>query len=585
MRKIRIITKLTLILLLATFVTSCTGFLNRPPKDTVTKDTYFQTGSQLESATNDLYDLLPGDEVYINDSRSDNTTESSEDARVKGTRITPVNKGSGGWSWSGLRRINFVIQNAKRVKDTDARKKYTGIARFFRAHFYFDKVKRFGAVPWYSEVLNVKDSSLYKPRDSRSLVMDSVLADINYAIKNIPAEKKLYEITKYTALGLKSRICLFEGTFRKYHDLGSDYKGLLKEAAKAARKLIDSGAYTLYTNGGPNKAYRDLFARHNQDMTETILAVNYDQSLRTHDLAYRMTQPTLGDWGFNKTLINSYLMADGSRFTDQPGYDKMTFLQEMQNRDPRLYQTTPGPHYHEYKSDEPADVDLSFAKTGYRVIKALSAHTGGQWGSGGSYNDVILMRYAEILLNYAEAKAELGTLTQHDIDISINKLRDRVGMPHLNMAQANAHPDPYQENLYPNVSGPNEGVILEIRRERRVELVQEGFRWDDLMRWKAGKILEQPILGMYFPHLGAYDFTGDGKPDVYVYKGDDSGKPASVTTEINVEQRPLTHGTSGNIIAYPGGKFEAPKDYYYPIPLQDLTLNPNLKQNPGWETP
>lgn len=572
------------IIILAIIITGCEhNILDQSPKDAIDLDSFFNSANDLKIATNDLYDILPGAESYRADTRSDNTLTSSLPSRMKGTRVTPTESGSGGWDWDELRRINFVINNYQTVDNAVARKKYSGIAKWFRAYFYFNKVKRFGAVPWYSKVLAPDDSALYKPRTPRKIVMDSVLADINYAIKNIPAEKKLTKITKYTALLLKGRICLFEGTFRKYHNLGG-YKKILKAAASSTKRLIESGSYTLYTEGGSDRSYYKLFARTNQDMTETILAAKYKLGHRTHNLNYNKTSHSLG---FTKDLINSYLMADGSRFTEQPGWKTMTYYEEMQNRDPRLTQTTPGPGFTVIGDDEPLGMDISISSTGYRVIKGLAERS--QWIGGGGYQDVILFRYAEALLIYAEAKAELGTLSQHDLDISINKLRERVDMPHLNMAWANAHPDPYMEHLYPNVDqGPNKGVILEIRRERRIELVQEGFRWWDLMRWREGKKIERiPMVGMYFPDLGAYDLNRDGTYDVYVHNGDDSGAPPGVVAKININEKPLTNGTSGYLQPIPPNApdFKVPKDYFYPIPLEDLTLNPNLEQNPGWETP
>ena len=556
--------------------------LEQPPEDAITSEEFFNTPKDLEVYTNDLYSVLPEESAYIDDSRSDNILGVSAASRVEGSRRVPQSRGSGGWSWDELRNINYFLENYTRVDDEDAKAKYSGIARFFRAYFYFNKVKRFGKVPWYGEVIAQDDEEmLKKPRDPRELVMDSVLADINYAIDNIPAEKRLNKVTKYTALLLKARIGLHEGTFRKYHGLEGHEK-FLQEAVSASRDLIDSGAYSLYTNGGPDQAYRGLFARNDQDMTETILAVDFKEGIKTHGLAYRMTAPTLGRWGLTKDLVNSYLMSDGTPFTDKMGYEKMGFYEEMQNRDPRLTQTTAGPNFQTYGSDEREPVDLDITRTGYRVIKALPPK-GPQWGFGGSYNDVILFRYAEALLVYAEAKAELGSLTQDDLDLSINRLRDRVGMPHLKMAGANANPDPYQEALYENVEqGTNKGVILEVRRERRIELVNEGFRWDDLMRWKEGKIVEDPIRGIYFSGLGTHDFNDDGNPDVYVHDGDASGAPDEVTSTIDINQRSLTEGTSGNLQLFSGGTFEEPKDYYYPIPREDLELNENLEQNPGW---
>lgn len=567
--------------LLAVLFSACEkDFLDRPPKDIVDAEFFFKTATDLEVATNAFYTMLPTTEVYTEDNASDNILPLIASERVRGGRIVPTTRGSGGWSWGYLRDINFFLQNYQRVPDEAAKRKYGGIARFFRAYFYFEKVKRFGDVPWYSKVLEAGDPDLYKGRDSRKVVIDSVMADINYAIENIPAEVKLNRITKYTALLLKAKIALYEGTFRKYHGLG-DYETLLQEAAEASEALINSGVYSLFTTGGPNAAYRELFARNNQDATETILARDFNSELGQHKLGYLMTAPTQGAWGITKDVINSYLMKDGSRFTDQPGYETMGFYEEMQNRDPRLTQTTAGPDFTVYGESTPEPVNLTGTTTGYRVIKALPSRD--QWNA--SYFDIIIFRYAEALLILAEAKAELGTLTQQDLDITINRLRDRVNMPHLSLAQANANPDPYLAAMYPSVDqGANKGVILEIRRERRIEMLNEGLRWDDLMRWKEGDKIEQPMLGIYFSGLGAHDFNNDGTPDVYLHDGNASGAPKGVPTIINVQQRPLTNGSSGNLAPFQlGGFFDESRDYYYPIPIEDLRLNPNLEQNPNWK--
>lgn len=555
-------------------------YLDRAPKDQVDADFFFNTAKDLEVATNDFYTMLPGKGVYTADASSDNILPLNPSERVRGGRIVPTKRGSGGWSWGWLRNINFFLENYRKVDDEEARKKYSGIARFFRAYFYAQKVERYGDVPWYSEVLEAGDEGLYKARDSRELVMDSVMADIDYAIANIPAKVELNRITKYTALILKARIALYEGTFRKYHGI-DDHERFLQEAAAASEELIQSGAYSLFTAGGPDEAYRDLFARDDQDAKETILARDFDRDKETHNLGYLMTSSTQGSYGIPKDMINSYLMKDGSRFTDKPNYKTTGFYQEMQNRDPRLTQTTAGPDFIVKGESSPEPVDLNVSTTGYRVIKALPPRE--QWSS--AHFDIIVFRYAEALLIYAEAKAELGNLTQGDLDKSINKLRDRVGMPHLDLAYANANPDPFLLNMYPNVDkGDNEGVILEIRRERRIEMFNEGLRWDDLMRWKEGKKLEQPMLGIYFSGLGSFDFNNDGKPDVYLHDGNASGAPSEVTSIINVQQKPLTDGTSGNFDPFTyGGAFDESKDYYYPIPLEDLALNDNLVQNPGWE--
>lgn len=572
------------ILLTGVLLSACNkDYLNTVPKDRLDATKFFNNAKDLEVYTNSFYTQLPDYHLY-----DASYGETSDDIvplimadRIKGTRIVPVASGSGDWAWSDLRTINYFLTHYQKCPDQEAKLRYGAVARFFRAYFYYDKVRKFGDVPWYNTVLNADDENLYKPRDSRQLVMDSTLADLNFAIANLPAEVKLNQITKYTALALKSRVCLFEGSFRKYHNIPG-WQDLLEASTDASYKLMTESPYKIYKNGGANSTYRDLFARNDQTTAETILAKDYNPDFGHHTLGYLMTSPTSGSWGMAQDLVNSYLMKDGSRFTDKPGYDKMAFYELMQNRDPRLTQSTAGPDFTVYGSSTPEVVNLNATTTGYRIIKALPAKD--QWTSSSSYNDIILFRLGETLLNYAEARAELGKLTQQDLDQSVNLLRDRVDMPHLQLTAANANPDPYLAAMYPHVSNTgNKGVLLEIRRERRIELFDEGFRWDDLMRWKEGKKLEKPIVGMYFPHLGAFDFNGDGKADVYVYSGDKSGAPSSVTAFIDIKKRPLTDGQSGNLNPFDYQvHFDEAKDYLQPIPLEDLKLNPSLDQNPEW---
>lgn len=567
---------------MAIFTFSSCQKLDLNPKDKVDAEVFFNTETDLNVYTNAFYDFLPTITNYTDDASSDNIIPLTISDRVKGARVVPAARGTGGWEWKQLRSINYFLENYHKCSDAGAKAKYSGIAKFFRAYFYYDKVKTFGDVPFYGKSLKAGDADLYKARDSRKLVMDSVLADINYAIANIPATVKLNEITKYTALILKARICLFEGTFRKYHNLG-DHQKFLQEASIAAEELINNSPYKIFTTGGVDVAYRQLFARNDQDVVETILARDYNPTFGRHNLNYLMTSPTQGSYGVPKDFIDSYLMKDGSRFTDLADYQTKEFYAEMQNRDPRLTQTVGGPNFSVYGETTREPVNLNITTTGYRVIKALG--TRDQWASNSSYLDIILFRLAEAHLVFAEAKAELETLTQADLDKSINKLRDRVGMPHLKLAAANTSPDPYLLSYYPNVSGVNQGVILEIRRERRLELFNEGLRWDDLMRWKAGKKLEKPMLGIYFPGLGSYDFNNDGKTDVYLHNGNAAGAPTGTTSIINVNQKALTNGTSGNFSPLKATqvKFNEERDYLYPIPSEEITLNPKLDQNDKWK--
>jgi hypothetical protein len=211
-----------------------------------------------------------------------------------------------------------------------------------------------------------------------------------------------------------------------------------------------------------------------------------------------------------------------------------------------------------------------------------------------SYNDIPVFRIAEMYLIYAEALAENDKLSQNDLDISVNLLSQRVGMPDMNLKAANDDPDWYllsEEYGYRNVKGTNTGIILEIRRERAIELFKEGFRWDDLMRWKEGLCINQVMYGQYFPGLGEYDLTGDNKPDIVLYEGKKPAEKAGVAAfEVGkLTGVMLSEGTKGYINPQPQEnpqnehKFDESRDYYYPIPSTERSLNPNLTQNPNWK--
>lgn len=254
----------------------------------------------------------------------------------------------------------------------------------------------------------------------------------------------------------------------------------------------------------------------------------------------------------------------------------------MKNRDKRLAQTIRSVGYTRIDSDKPLLPDLEASMTGYQIAKFISKEA--QDGDGASYQDVAIIRYAEVLLNYAEAKAELGVITQDDIDKSIRLIRVRAGMPNLNLATSNSNPDGILASEYTNVTGSNKGVILEIRRERRIELALEGFRYDDLMRWKMGKLLEPHFTGMYFPSLGEFDLDGDGTADLLLY--DDKAPESKAKQKIKVGGvLQLTEGKRGYLVGFLNitKKFDETRDYLYPIPSGDIMLNKKLEQNPNWK--
>ena len=451
-------------------------------------------------------------------------------------------------------------------------------------------MKRFGDVPWYDKQLASDDPDLYKPRDSREYVMQKMIEDIDYAIENLGSGKDLYRITKWSALALKSRFCLFEGTFRKYHGIeldGHDWRWYLEQAAAAAEQLIDESGYSLYTADGPDKSYMNLFASENAIQTEVILARDYNQALGVfHNSNYFSIGQTNGQPGMTRKLVASYLMADGTRFTDKPGWETMQFAEECKDRDPRLAQSIRTPGYMRIGGSTTLLPDFSGSVTGYQQIKYVTGTDCDSYNI--SYNDLIIFRMGEVYLNFAEALAELGTLTQEDLDKSINRLRSRAGMPDMNKDEANANPDPYlmsPETGYPGVEGPDMGVILEIRRERTVELAQEGFRYYDIVRWKEGQAFNRQFYGMYFPGPGEYDLDGDGTMDLYLWKDHQGSTTASVEYEISKDIF-LSDGDSGYVTPHPEKqeKWVEERDYYYPIPIDDRSLTGGvLTQNPGWD--
>lgn len=572
-------------------LSGCDDLLDKQPLSQIPESAYFKNAQDLEFFTNPLYNMLS-----MNDRlQSDHLVQMTlSDIIIGGNRRTVPNSG-GGWVWTDLRRINTLLARTDQCEDEAAVLKYSAVARFFRAMFYFNKIKQFGDVPWYETELGSSDESLYKARDPRELVMTKMVEDIDYAIANLPTDVSVFRVNKWTALALKARFCLYEGTFRKYQG-GGEANKYLELSAAAAKTLIDGKKYKLYTTGGQNKAYFTLFSQDDADKDEYILAIDYSSSPRVnHDASSFTMSSAQGRPSYTKKFVNTYLMEDGSRFTEQSGWQTMTFIDEVKDRDPRLAQSIRNPKF-TLSDNKPFPNKFAISVDGYHPIKFLQDETKGyDVRVGYSSNDLPVFRYAEVLLNYAEAMAELGTLTQTDIDISIKLIRDRVGMPNLDVAVANANPDPYllsAETGYTNVNAANKGVILEIRRERAIELVQEGFRIDDLVRWKAGYCIDQPLVGIYFPGPGEYDLTGDGNTNLVLYTN--GNKPANKTgVEMYEIGAPvsnggmiLTEGTKGNVFYHSNitlAGFNEKRDYLYPIPINERSLNPNLDQNPGWD--
>lgn len=469
----------------------------------------------------------------------------------------------GGWSFGYVRKANIFINRVKTVPMSEEKiKHWTGIGRFFRGLEYADLVNRFGDVPYFGQELEEDSPELYKPRDPRTLVMDSVLADFQYAAENVLETDALtgpknLTVNKYVVLAFMSRIFLFEGTWQKYNDVNSAKANEYLQAAKwAANEVISNGGYSISND------YRGLCSSVDLATNpEMILYRQYESGILTHAVMGYNSINAVQE-GPSKNLIESYLCKDGLPITLSLNYmgDK-TIQDVMANRDPRLSKTfvtelrLPG-------------IAANYSSTGYATHKFLNEALKEAKEAFLDLNitDAPIIRYGEILLNYAEAAAELGQLTQNDLDISINKLRDRAGvmMPYLQVVGGNpavegvVYEDPQRDPSVPP-------LIWEIRRERRIELVFEGFRLDDLRRWKK------------------LEYT-DTQQNVDINRGAWIKKSDYPSTSATIEG-----GVEGYIIPSPITQriFDNPRIYLYPLPLDQITLykdhGVDLSQNPGWE--
>ncbi|MGE8291659.1 MAG: RagB/SusD family nutrient uptake outer membrane protein [Sphingobacterium sp.] len=565
MKKRTNILHITLVFGASLALSSCKndGFLDRFPKSEFSEPTYFKTENDLKLYANTFYNNLPQVNDYRSDDNSDNMLPSTSNPLLTGTYAIPAS--GGGWdagAWLNIRRCNYFLKRYENAQ-TNNQALYAAEVRFFRALFYWQKVKDFGDVPLVLTDLDDTSAELYGPRVNRNLVMDQVITDLEFAVQNLPnkGSEETGRLNKDNANALLSRIALWEGTFRKYHNLG-DGNPILQKSLAASEALINSGKYKLYTTGNPDKDYFNLFVQ--QDLKtnpETIMHWAYIIGTTTQNYTRQSGE---SNTGATKDLADSYLFKDGKPIgLTSYTYDDSSPTNEVKNRDPRYVQTiaTPGFVY----STNPVltyglpNIGTSQTSSGYWLIKGRSSDPT-QMVANQSDVDAFIFRYAEILLNFAEAKYELGgTISQADLDKSINLLRSRVGMPALSTAvQADPNAINYGYTVAP--------LLYEIRRERRVELMGEGFRFNDIKRWKAGKLVEgiKTVRGMKL---------NTNLRSQYSY---DVSKIATDNNALIIVNTNFTNGRQWN-----------DKYYYLPLPLDQITLTQGkpgaYSQNPGWQ--
>lgn len=530
------------------------AFLDRFPLDSFSELTYFKTETDLKLYANQFYSSLPV-EFASNDVASDNEVPNSQDSFLAGSYTIPAT--GGGWDWGTIRSCNFFLQRYQNATiDAVLKEQYAGEVRLFRALLYWQKVVRFGDVPIYEKDMNEASPELYAGRDKHKDVMAFVLKDLDFAVANLPASVASNRLNKYAALALKARICLWEGTFRKYHALG-DEGVFLQAAADAAKAIIDSKVYEIYTSGNPTMDYMNLFLQ--KDLTknkEAILASLYITNTTTTGYTRTISEASTG---FSKAFVRSYLCTDGLPYGVSSLYKgDSTPEDEVANRDPRYYQTIGIPGFVLTQNTDGTQIKIVLPKigtaatsTGYQIIKGRSSDPA-MYNANQDDIDRFIFRYAETLLIYAETKAELGQLDQTVIDATINKLRARVGMPNMVLATLVADPN----TIFPTISLP----LQEIRRERRIELAGDGFRFNDLLRWKSGKLIENSD-------------TYSGMKLTPEYK---AKYPVSQVANIRLD-------ADGYVRVYTLNRVWNDKMYLYPLPIDQLTLNPKLApQNTGW---
>lgn len=570
----KLIIKSFLVFFLTLFFLSCEDFIDLKPLDQVAQENYWKSSSDLKNYMVQFYpNFFPHTQMIMNlaiDS-DEMIYGGSPNVFLNGERTTRTGTWRG--EWTQIRNLNIFFENYQKCEDEfSSYQHYVGEAHFFRAWFYFELLKMYGDLPWYDEVIELDDDEkLMMPRESRTKIVDNILSDLDKATLYLDARKDVGNcvINKEVSLAFQTRVALFEGSWQKYHagtvfaTPDTDPNKYFRKCIEAANELITGDYYTgIYGTGSPDIDYFKMFGLVNMgDINEILLykSFNMAEGYRNTVEGYLSYNPD--QKGATWDLVSSYLGKNGKPFDylelseSKKGNDFLTQIAE--NCDPRLKSTIyiPG----DYKG---VAVDLIFEKpaidagvlqlvpTGFQIKKTTDPYSvgAGQSWEVGSETGLIIFRFGEVLLNYAEAKYELDNTVVYE---QLNLLRERAGMPDFTVNKQDEDP-----NLI-NYGYPISDELYEIRRERRVELALEGMRDEDLKRWAAHSIFKgkrpkgYPLNKSEFPE--------------YTRSVDENGL-------IDFYKNQLPNGY----------QFKENRDYLYSIPQEELTLNPNLVQNPGW---
>ncbi|HOZ98068.1 MAG TPA: RagB/SusD family nutrient uptake outer membrane protein [Niabella sp.] len=555
----------------------CTKMLDQNTKTTITDPVFWKTTSDLISGTNYLYASLPGFDQPMEDLYSDFSVDifgSSFNTISDGSRNVPSGDGNWNGAYAYIRAANNVMEKANDIADDPMKTYCIAQARFFRAFAYWRLVRTYGDVPYIGKTISGReDEALYTPRTDRRAVVDSIYADLDFAAANCPQADQIPgststagqngreygRITRSAALALKSRVALYEGSWHKYHG-EPELKGA-KDPVKhftiardAAATIMTEGKHSLFTGSG-ELSFQDLFRYPGETYAknkENILAKLFGkdiQNIVVSNGGYMRPNLTDGRNAATRAFVNLALFADGlpsgKSPLDSTGLET-GLLTDYQNRDPRMVQTLfkVGDPYASISGASPA-----YGNTYYYHQQKYWTGQADFLVSPNIFLDFIAIRYAEVLLNYAEAVYELsGSISDADLDKTINLLRKRA-------TNNNNSKLALLSNAFVSANGLN--MRDEIRRERSIELAYEGFRYWDLLRWKTAEVeLPKPLLERKY-------FTGVN------YGG--STKPPMLNGYVLLQ-------------AADKRKFDAQKDYLWPLPSGQIGLsNGTLTQNPGWK--
>ncbi|MDD2962023.1 MAG: RagB/SusD family nutrient uptake outer membrane protein [Muribaculaceae bacterium] len=566
-------------------LSSCNDYLDKQPMDSSTDENNWVSEASLQTFSWKLYNNFSGYGTgwsrgqYLNEGMSD---DYSADGYSQPTSNAPSTSGSWNNPYEEIRRANILLERVDIVPNlTDATANHwRGVARFFRAQQHFDLVKTYGDVVWVDKVIDVDDvAKLGSKRDSRVDVMKNVCTDLQFAADNCAATTD-NTVNNMVAYALLSRVALYEGAWQRYHENNAENAKYFYTIAKnAASAIISSGKYTIHDNYQSNYLSKSL-----KGNSEMILykVYQYTGEGAAATLAHSMQgwcNSSSKTWGLTKSAVEAFANADGLPIY-MSTYSDATVEDVFKNRDTRLS-----------KIIEPnvlCPVGMAYTEgvnssTGYWTNKFVLAsdYGTGTWLAPYNTTDAPLFSYSEVLENYAEACAELGTITQNDLDISINIVRQKHGnLPAytlaggaLSVAGKTITHDPK------NTFGVSD-LLWELRRERRSELMCDGFRYDDLMRWKLGALLDfdknpDGYLGASKAAIDAFYNAHKGET---IYKG---------ISYDDIIGGNFWNSNNTYLSAFNTAKnkrvFDETKNYLEPLPSTEITLNPNLKpNNPGW---